>query len=157
MGHLLSTIGVEPERLSLDWASAAEAVRFVDLVKKFIGKIAELGPIERSKSLTVKMKAARPVLENAAVRMALARKVRTMRKEMPIPESLPGAEIVAGVEKAISTQLAAQELALHLAEEPLTAVECAKRLDRTVDEVVEIYDRLMKKKLVEPDRLIVSQ
>lgn len=147
---------MDPERLALEWASAAEAVRFVNLVTSFIERITELGPVGRDDLLAAKMNAARPALENAALRMALARHVRSKRKEKPLPAILSDEEIVPGLEKAVGTQLAAQELALHLKDEPLAVEECARRLDRSVDEVVEIFSRLTKKKLVEPDRLIVS-
>ena len=150
----MSTIGVETERLALEWASAAEAVRFVSLVTTFINKMARLGPLHPDEKQAVKMKAARLALESASVRMALAKCVRTARREKPLPAILTDDEVAAGVAKAISTQSATQELVLHLREKPLTAEECAKRLDRSIDEVVEIFGRVTKKKLVEPDRLI---
>jgi hypothetical protein len=42
---ILGLIGVEPERLLLDWVSAAEGERFASLVKSFTEKISGLGPI----------------------------------------------------------------------------------------------------------------
>jgi DNA-binding IscR family transcriptional regulator len=49
----------------------------------------------------------------------------------------------------------AHELALHLKTGPLTVEECAGRINRSPDEVVEIFSKLKKKNLVESDRLII--
>ena len=41
---LLETIGIEPERLRLDWVSASEAIKFATVVNDFTKTIKELGP-----------------------------------------------------------------------------------------------------------------
>jgi len=41
---LLETIGINPERLRLEWVSASEGGRFVEVVTDFVEKIKELGP-----------------------------------------------------------------------------------------------------------------
>ncbi len=41
---LLETIGIEPERLRLDWVSASEAIKFATVVNDFVKTIKELGP-----------------------------------------------------------------------------------------------------------------
>lgn len=141
----------------MEWASAAEAVRFVDLVTDFTERIKGLGPLEPDESQLVKMKAARPALESAPLRTAIARQVRSVRKEKPLPMLPSDQEIVEGPDKVLSREMGANELLLHLQEEPLTIEECAKRLSRTQEEVVRIYSKLKKKKLVAPDRLIVPE
>jgi F420-non-reducing hydrogenase iron-sulfur subunit len=42
---LLSQFGLEPERLRLDWVSAAEGQRFAQVVTDFTEEIRKLGPI----------------------------------------------------------------------------------------------------------------
>lgn len=41
----LKQFGVEPERVKLIWASAAEGVRFANEVKKMVDGVRELGPL----------------------------------------------------------------------------------------------------------------
>ena len=41
---LLETIGIEPERLRLDWVSASEAIKFATVVDDFVKTIKEIGP-----------------------------------------------------------------------------------------------------------------
>jgi len=41
---LLPQLGIEPERLKLEWVSAAEGQRFAQVVTDFISEIKKLGP-----------------------------------------------------------------------------------------------------------------
>ena len=41
---LLGGMGIEPERLSLEWVSAGEGLRFGEVIDAFVGKVAALGP-----------------------------------------------------------------------------------------------------------------
>jgi coenzyme F420-reducing hydrogenase delta subunit len=41
---LVEAIGLEPERVRLEWISAAEGVKFADTVRDFVDSIKELGP-----------------------------------------------------------------------------------------------------------------
>jgi coenzyme F420-reducing hydrogenase delta subunit len=42
--ELLSFLGITPERLRLEWVSAAEGKKFSELVAEFTASVAELGP-----------------------------------------------------------------------------------------------------------------
>jgi len=43
---LLPQLGIEPERLRLEWISATEGQRFAQVVTEFVQELKELGPIE---------------------------------------------------------------------------------------------------------------
>lgn len=43
---LLPQLGIEPERLRLEWISATEGKRFAQVVTEFVGKLRALGPIK---------------------------------------------------------------------------------------------------------------
>lgn len=43
--NLIGYVGVNPERLQLEWVSASEAPRFVEVTKAFTDKIRQLGPL----------------------------------------------------------------------------------------------------------------
>ncbi len=43
---MLEQFGIEPERLRVEWVSAAEGERFAEIVNDFTRKISELGPIK---------------------------------------------------------------------------------------------------------------
>jgi F420-non-reducing hydrogenase iron-sulfur subunit len=48
---LLAHAGINPERLRIEWISAAEGVRFAEVMNDFTGKLRELGPSEKSDGL----------------------------------------------------------------------------------------------------------
>ncbi len=48
--NLLSYIGINPERLRLDWVSSSEAPKFVRVTTEFVDAVRELGPLEVSVS-----------------------------------------------------------------------------------------------------------
>lgn len=45
LGKMLPQLGIEPERLRLEWVSAAEGQRFGQVVAEFTDKIRQLGPL----------------------------------------------------------------------------------------------------------------
>jgi len=45
MRRILAQFGIEPERLKLVWASAAEGAIFADEVSKFVAQVRALGPL----------------------------------------------------------------------------------------------------------------
>ena len=49
---VLQEIGIKEERYSLQWASAAEAPRFVKLITDFTEQMKELGPIGEAEGLS---------------------------------------------------------------------------------------------------------
>ena len=44
LGRLLHTLGVEEDRVRLEWISAAEGGAFAETVKRFVVRLKELGP-----------------------------------------------------------------------------------------------------------------
>jgi F420-non-reducing hydrogenase iron-sulfur subunit len=47
---LLEHAGLDPERLRIEWISAAEGVRFAEIMNSFTEKLRELGPLDLGKS-----------------------------------------------------------------------------------------------------------
>ena len=45
--NMLPQLGIEPERLRLEWISASEAPKFQSTVNEFIGEITELGSLHQ--------------------------------------------------------------------------------------------------------------
>ena len=45
MKKMLAQFGIEPERLRLEWVSAAEAQKFAQVITDFTNELKKLGPI----------------------------------------------------------------------------------------------------------------
>jgi F420-non-reducing hydrogenase iron-sulfur subunit len=43
--NMLGYVGINPDRLRLDWVSAAEAPRFAQVTEEFVDTVRELGPL----------------------------------------------------------------------------------------------------------------
>jgi NADH-quinone oxidoreductase subunit E len=48
---LMAHIGLDPERLRLDWVSAGEGIRFANIMNEFVPKIEKLGPLGKGEGL----------------------------------------------------------------------------------------------------------
>jgi F420-non-reducing hydrogenase iron-sulfur subunit len=44
--NLLGYVGVNPDRLRLDWVSSAEAPKFAKVTKEFVEQVRALGPLD---------------------------------------------------------------------------------------------------------------
>lgn len=83
---ILSEVGIKPERFDLQWASAAEAPRFVRLITDFTADTRELGPMGQAEGLSreevqQRLATAQKMVEDRKVRMALGNATKAVRKE----------------------------------------------------------------------------
>ncbi|OGQ97229.1 MAG: hypothetical protein A2521_15745 [Deltaproteobacteria bacterium RIFOXYD12_FULL_57_12] len=83
---VLGEIGINPERFSLQWASAAEAPRFVKLITEFTARIKALGPLGQAEGiapaeLKKRLEKAMAVVSDRKVRMAFGTTTKAIRKD----------------------------------------------------------------------------
>jgi F420-non-reducing hydrogenase iron-sulfur subunit len=83
---VLKEVGIRPERFDLQWASAAEAPRFVKLITDFTMKMKELGPMGQAEGLSpeevkVRIDKALNLVSDRKLRMALGNATKAIRKD----------------------------------------------------------------------------
>lgn len=83
---VLKEAGVDPDRFSLQWASAAEAPRFVKLITDFTQKTRELGPLGQAEGIepaemTARLEKALAAVNDRKVRMFFGNATKSLRKE----------------------------------------------------------------------------
>ncbi len=83
---VLGEIGIKPERFSLQWASAAEAPRFVKLITEFTQQVKELGPLGHAEGLDSEELKSRidkglKLVSDMKLRVAFGNVTKTLRKE----------------------------------------------------------------------------
>ena len=44
--RVLTQLGIEPERVRLEWVSASEGIRFQEIIDEFVQQVRALGPLE---------------------------------------------------------------------------------------------------------------
>ena len=118
--NVLTEIGVNPDRFSLKWASAAEAPRFVKLITEFTGKIKELGPLGESEGiapdeLQAKLEKGLSAVSSRKVRMVYGNTAKSIRKEAIFTQEYISGVIQEKLSKTIAGALSAE------AEEPAKA------------------------------------
>jgi hypothetical protein len=83
---VLNEAGIEPKRFSLQWASAAEAPRFVKLITEFTEQIKELGPLGQSEGFSpdeIKTRAQKALglVSDKKLRISFGNMTKTLRKD----------------------------------------------------------------------------
>lgn len=113
----METTGVKSERLALEWASAAEASLYVELITKFTNQIKELGPLGRAEgidpeALKLRLLAARSAVENVKLRTRFAKLAQQLRDGDKLTPELIEATMAEKVNDAIIREVAKQEKAI---------------------------------------------
>jgi hypothetical protein len=108
--RVLDGIGIRPERYNLQWASAAEAPRFVKLITEFTGKIRELGPLGQAEGikpeeLQVRINKAIELVSGQKLRMSFGTTTKTLRKDNDYSDAHLAKVIDAKLGKAIAAGL----------------------------------------------------
>jgi F420-non-reducing hydrogenase iron-sulfur subunit len=109
--------GLKPERLALDWASAAEAPLFVELITRFTNQVKELGPLGEAEgipieALNLKLLAARSAMKSVKLRTRFARLAQDLRDgDNHTPEVIE-AKMADKVNDAIVREIQKQEKAI---------------------------------------------
>ena len=111
--NVLKEIGIYPERFSLQWASAAEAPRFVKLITQFTGKIKELGPLGESEGLAPeelreRLEKGLAAVSSKKVRMVYGNTAKAIRKEGIFTQEYINGVIEEKLSKAIAGALSAE-------------------------------------------------
>jgi hypothetical protein len=83
---VIEAAGVRPERLALEWASAAEASLYVELITKFTNQIKELGPLGEPEGISreelkLKLLAAKSAVQSVKLRTRFAKLTLDVRDE----------------------------------------------------------------------------
>jgi hypothetical protein len=107
-------LGLDPGRLALHWASAAEAPLFVELITKFTRKIEQLGPLRLTAGLSPedlqkKLAAARAAVTDVKLRIRFAQLARDLRQEGDYAPEVLAVRMAEKLEPAIRQTLAQNE------------------------------------------------
>jgi hypothetical protein len=146
---ILENLGIETGRCALEWVSAAEAPRFVQVITEFDARIRDLGPIGHSEgldrqALLHKIRAAKIALEGRKVRMALARESKKKMKKHGTYGEFPSREKLS---TTIQDETTLYETLLYLQERERPASELAELLGVSLDQAASCVETLKKKKM----------
>jgi F420-non-reducing hydrogenase iron-sulfur subunit len=112
--RLLKNAGVNPDRFALDWASAAEAPLYVELITKFTDKIKELGPLGKTEgipleNLKLRLSMAKSIASSVKLRTRFARLTQDLRQGNDYSPQLIETKISEKLDDAILREMEKQE------------------------------------------------
>jgi DNA-binding transcriptional ArsR family regulator len=136
---IMEHIGLNPERLRIEWVSAGEGIRFAEVMNDFAAKVKELGPLGQGEgihqnALRLKLNAVTRLIPYIRVVQNERLRVR-FNTEAEYQEFYSGKEFDRLFRALIADKLAISQIMLLLREKPLSAGEMAKILDLTPSEV----------------------
>ena len=158
---LLKHIGVNPDRLRLEWVSAGEGIRFANIMNEFGKEVEELGPLGKSEGIDKNVLKFR--LEAVKKLVPYIKLVQTERLRAPLSLRVSGEqeqnyhkffnsdEINKIFEETIFDKLAITQMVSILREGPLTTREIAKGLGLTPSEVSKHLSTSSRHRLVRYD------
>ncbi len=152
---LLGHIGVNPERLRLEWVSAAEGIRFAEVMNDVAKKVKELGPLAKNEGkdgngLKVKLKAAMNLLPY--IKLVERERLRVpFDKEEEYKNFFASDEVDRLFRELIADKLAVSQMMLLLQEKPhsvgeistilgLNAADVSRHLHRSVRQGIIKFD-----------------
>jgi len=136
---LLEHIGIDPERLRLEWVSAGEGIRFAEIMNEYGGKIKEFGPLGQKEGLSEsQVKSRIEGLARIVPYLKLVERERLrpeVRTEEGYHKYFAGDEFNGLFNKLIGEKLAISEIVSLLRDKPLSTGKIAEVLGMTPSEV----------------------
>lgn len=115
---ILGQAGINPGRFVLDWASAAEAPLYVELITKFTQKIKKLGQLGHNEGKTreeikLNLAAAKAAVESVRLRTRIAKTVQDMRKVNDYSPNAIESKIAEKLDAAIIREIQKHETSMQ--------------------------------------------
>ena len=152
---LLEYIGVNPDRLRLEWVSASEGIRYADIVTDFTGRLKELGPLGTGEgmdqnALKLKLEAIRKLLPY--IKLVEREKLRVrFESKKEYEEFFAGEKLNSLFKELIVDKLAISQIMVLLQEQALSTGEIADSLGMSASDVSKHLNSSARQKLVRFD------
>lgn len=150
---IISHIGINPNRLLLEWVSAAEGPRFAQLVTDFTNQLRELGPLDEDAknnngNLSLKLKAAKNAVSSEKLRWVAAKQTEFRKDGNKYGEVFTDQELKRMVDGVVIEEIALQQILLLLEQEKLSVKEISQRLGISSPKIMEQMLGLRRKEII---------
>jgi hypothetical protein len=151
---VLAEVGINPDRFNLQWASAAEAPRFVKLITEFTEQAKKLGPIGESEGLSKeelkdRINTALNLVSSRKLRVSFGNTTKTIRKEAEPSQEFINGVVDEKLSKTISSVLVEAGLLAGLANGPVSLTALVKAMGAKKADVEKLLETLTKQGKVE--------
>ena len=124
--RLLDIAGVSPERLHLDWVSAAEGGRFAQIVTSFTEKMRAMGPLDRDGAPRQRLQAAKLTVQGERIRWLVGNELDLLEKGNVFGQQIPPHEFELLMDTSLKDEYTKNWIALSLEENPMSVREIAQ-------------------------------
>jgi hypothetical protein len=128
--------GIGPERILLDWVSAGEGERFAQVIRQFVEKIRQLGPLGLSEEMKGKLHAIQASLDGEKIRWMVGKGPELLEKENVYGERVAREKIEGVIEGTIRDELIKNRIMLLIESKPLPAMEISNTLNLKLKETL---------------------
>jgi F420-non-reducing hydrogenase iron-sulfur subunit len=125
---VLEQVGLQPERLHLDWVSAAEGQRFGEVITDFTEKIRELGPISSIEGYAEKAGLGAGIVGTDRIRWLVGKKYELLEKGNVYGDEVDGKEYDDIILRNIDEEMTKEVICSVIDKEPLKVGDIARRL-----------------------------
>jgi hypothetical protein len=130
---LLTKTGLEPQRIRLEWNSAAEGQRFASLVKDFTDQVRSLGPtplrIPKHDSLRLlNIHAAKEAANGFRLRALVGKEEKLVTDCNVYGEKVQQTDFTAAMDDAIETEFQIHRIYIMIQEAPSSVKDIAKKI-----------------------------
>jgi coenzyme F420-reducing hydrogenase delta subunit len=128
--RLIALTGLEPERLRLEWVSAAEGQRFAQVVTDFTEQIRKLGPSPVSREtldqrILENLQAAKSATSSSKLRVLVGRERELTEKNNVYQEKVLQENFDSLLEEAVETEFVRHKVRILTSGKPLSVKELA--------------------------------
>ena len=139
--NALKSVGLSPERLLVDWVSAAEGERFATLVKDFTERVRKLGPLGKEtdlkpQRLRTRLVAAKETLTQERIRWLVGREIELVEDKNVFGEKIFQEEFDQLMLQTIEKEFIRRRILLSFGEDALSVKEIAQRVEASSMEVL---------------------
>jgi F420-non-reducing hydrogenase iron-sulfur subunit len=139
--EVLKNTGLSPERLLIDWVSAAEGERFAALVKEFTETVRKLGPLGgetnlKLQQLRTRLIAAKETLTQEKLRWLVGRERELVEHKNVFGEKVSQEEFDQLMLETIEKEFARRRILLSMREDALSVREIAQRVEASPGDVL---------------------
>ncbi|MCK4348389.1 MAG: hydrogenase iron-sulfur subunit [Thermoplasmatales archaeon] len=126
--QVLEKIGIEPERLYLDWVSAAEGKRFSEVISDFTERMRKIGPIKQNKDYKQKISFGESIVESVRIRWLVGKERKLLEFGNVYNEKIDEDEFKDLILKNIAAEYDKHRIFSLIKEEPQTVSKIADEL-----------------------------
>ncbi len=151
--RILSKTGIHPDRLRLEWVSAAEGERYASVITEFIESCRKLGPTDFTNAELSSLKAAELAFSGFRLRSVVGRQKKIMDGDNVYLEEMSPEKWNDFMDDMLDTEFLRGRIMVELESSPASVRDISASIDVAASHVLNEINILRKRGIVRLDRI----